>query len=315
MVPFLNTLRDNLSMYVRSLISIVLFAARAAHADVELNEQARNNFGINTTTATTTQISRQWHASAQVLDASMLVISLADLRAAQAAATASSAELQRLEQLHKEDNNVALKTVETARAQAVADSSHVQSLQAQLLNTWGVSISRMQAGERERLAQALVAGDLVLIRAELNNAPTTFTARSAQLKFMGDDTVLNAKVLGALPQIDAQSLGKSYLLSAQQTDGLALQPGQVLSTELQDAARTTSGTKLPRAAVLRWQGRQWAYVEIEVGHYRRVPLTIAQWLDDAALVTAGIKTGDKVVTTGAGLLLGAELKPASAEEE
>jgi hypothetical protein len=66
---------------------------------------------------------------------------------------------------------------------------------------------------------------------------------------------------------------------------------------------------------LRWQGQQWAYVETEAGHYRRVALTIAQWLDDAALVTAGIKSGDKVVTTGAGLLLGAELKPAEAAKE
>jgi multidrug efflux pump subunit AcrA (membrane-fusion protein) len=116
-----------------------------------------------------------------------------------------------------------------------------------------------------------------------------------------------------------QSLGKSYLLSAQLNKDTELQPGQMLSAEFQDATRTTTGIKLPRAAVLRWQGQQWAFVEKQAGHYQRVPLTIAQWLDDAVLISAGseqgIKPGDKIVTTGAGMLLGAELKPADAAKE
>jgi hypothetical protein len=196
----------------------------------------------------------------------------------------------------------------------------MQSLRAQLLSTWGSGIDRMKVGDREQLTQALLTGKVVLIRADLINSPVALATQNVRLNLIGDSgkadsSKLSAKLLGALPQVNAQSLGKSYLLSAQLSKDQELQPGQILSAELQDASRATSGIKLPRAAVLRWQGQQWAYVETEAGHYRRVALTIAQWLDDAALVTAGIKSGDKVVTTGAGLLLGAELKPAEAAKE
>lgn len=305
----ISNVNSTTAMVTRMAAIALTMTLRVAHADVELNEQVRNNFGVATTAAMAVQTSRQWQASAQVLDGAALVSNLADLSAAQATASASSAELQRLEQLYKADTNAALKAVEAARAQAITDDGRVQSLQAQLLSAWGAGISRMKAGERKQLTQALLAGNVVLIRADISNAPTTLTAQSVRLKLIGDNTALNAKLLGALPQTNAQSLGKSYLLSAQQSKDMELQPGQIMSAELQDMSRTTSGIKLPRAAVLRWQGRQWAYVEIEAGHYRRVALTIAQWLDDAVLVSAGIKSGDKVVTTGAGLLLGAELQP------
>lgn len=287
---------------------------RAANADVELNEQARSNFGIATTAAVSAQLSSQWSATAQVLDAAALVSAVADLRAAQAALAAATSELQRLDALYKADNNVALKTVEAARAQVASDASHMQSLQAQMLSTWGAAISRLPAAAREQLSQSILSGKTALLRAELSgNAPTTLTAKTVRLQFLADNSTVNAKLLGAMPQVNPQSLGKAYLLSVELNGNVDLQPGQVLSAQVQDTTRSTQGIKLPRAAVLRWQGQQWAYVEQSPGHYRRVILAVAQWQEDAVLVSGGIKAGDNVVTRGAGLLLGAELQPAEAE--
>jgi hypothetical protein len=291
----------------------LLVISCAVQAEVELSDQARANFGITTTVATAAQVTRQWQAMAQVLDAAPLVTTLAESRAAQAAALASSAELQRLEALYKADN-VALKVVEAARAQTVSDQSRVQTVQAQLLGSWGRAISRMSATEREQLAQAVLAGKQILIRAELaGNAPGSLTVYAVRLQ-LPDNNSVNATLLGSMPLSNIQAVGKAYLLSAATTAEVDLQPGEVLTAELQDAARPVSGIQLPRAAVIRWQGQQWAYVEQSPGHYQRVALSIVQWSEQGALVNTGVKAGDKVVTTGASLLLGAELAPAGKDE-
>ena len=298
-----------------SIAFLLLSIQFPVFADVTLDEKVRENFGIASVAAVSSRQSRQWQASAQVLDASSLVGTLAEIKAAKAAAGASASELKRLEALYQAGNNAALKTVEAARAQTVVDASHVQTLQSQLLSMWGSSISRMPDAERERLSQSVLSGKLVLIRAELiENAPTTLTAQNVRLKFLSDGITVTARLLGAMPQNNGQSLGKAYLLSAPVSEQGELQPGQILSAELQDSARSLTGISVPSAAVLRWQGQQWVYIEHEAGHYQRVAITVSQWLNDAVLVSKGIKTGDKVVTVGAGLILGAELAPPETEK-
>lgn len=286
------------------------------YAAVELTEQVQKNFGINTMATVAVQSARQWQASAQVLDASPLVSVLADLKAAQASANASSSELKRLEALHQSNNNASLKTVEAARAQAMADSARLQVLQAQLLNSWGSGISKLPVQSKEQLLQAILSGQQVLVRADiLDQKNTVISVSAVRLKALSNGRVINAKVLGALPQSQGQSLGKSYLLTVSLNQQIELQPGEVLTAELQDTAHNIKGVRVSKSAVVRWQGQQWVYLEKDGGHYQRVAISIAQWIGDDVIITNGIKAGDRVVTSGAGLVLGAELSPPEAEEE
>lgn len=286
------------------------------YAAVELSEQVQNNFGINSVAAVAVQSPRQWQAGAQVLDASPLVSVLVDLKAAQATANASSSELKRLEALHQSNNNASLKTVEAARAQVMADSARLQVLQSQLLNSWGSGVSKLPAQSKDQLLQAILSGQQVLVRADILDQKIPLISVSAVLlKTLSDGRVINAKVLGALPQSQGQSLGKSYLLTVSLNQHIDLQPGEVLTAELQDTAHNIQGVRVPKSAVVRWQGQQWVYLEKDGGHYQRVAISIAQWTGDDVLITKGIKAGDKVVASGAGLVLGAELSPPEAEEE
>ncbi len=298
------------------MTSLLLLLQCPVYAAVKLTEQVRTNFGITTVVAVSVQSARQWQAAAQVLDASMLVNVLADLNAAQASASASSSELKRLESLYQSGNNAALKTVESARAQSIADSARVQSLQAQLLSTWGNGIGQMAVQAQDQLLRSLLSGKTVLARAELlNPAPAGLSASTMRLRLLSDNSLINAKLLGPLPHTHSQSLGNAYLLSVANSSQFQLQPGQILSAELQDVTHAVSGIKVPKSCVVRWQGRHWVYVEHEQGHYQRVAVSIGQWLDEAVLITNGIKVGDKVVAVGAGLILGAELSPQDTEEE
>jgi hypothetical protein len=300
-------------------INIIILAMSIqvpAYAAVELTEQVRHNFGIHSVVAVAAQSARHWQASAQVLDTSELVKILADLKAAQASVNASSSELKRLEALHQSNNNASLKAVEVARAQAISDSGHFQVLQAQLLNTWGSGVSKLSGQLKEQLVQSITSGQQVLVRADLlNQASSMPSVSSVRMKRLSDERVINAKVLGALPQTQGQSLGSSYLLAVSLNQQIELQPGQMLTAELQDTTHTVQGIRVPKSTVVRWQGQQWVYLEHEAGHYQRVGVSIAQWAGDDVLVNKGIKAGDKVVNSGAGLLLGAELSPPDAEEQ
>ena len=299
-------------------ISILLLTCLQVpvYAAVTLSEKVQHNFGIHSESAVAVQSARQWQASAQVLDASSLVSLLSDLKVAQAVANASGRELQRLEALHKENNNVSLKTVEAARAQAISDSAHIQVLQAQLLSGWGGGVSKMSVQLREQLIQDILTGQQVLVRADLLSQTSPVISFSlVRIKLLSDDRVINAKVLGSLPQTQGQSLGKSYLLVVATNHQSELLPGQLLTAELQDAAHPVQGVQIPKSAVVRWQGQYWAYLEQELGHYQRVSISVTQWLEQSVIVSKGIKAGDKVVASGAGLILGAELSPPETEEE
>ncbi len=283
-------------------------------AEVELSDKVRDNFGITTVPVNGAQVAQRWQAQAQVLDATTLVSTLAELRSAHSAAMASAAESKRLEALHQADSNASLKSVEAARAQAVSDQARVQMLRAQLLSSWGNGIARMADDAREQLAKQILNGSAVLIRAELNSNGGKLAADKVRLSFLSGEASVSAQLLGKLPQ-SINSLGTAYLLRASINADQDLQPGQVLQAELQDVSRIVTGIKLPRAALLRWQGQQFVYVETAANHYLRKAVQVSQWLEDAALLKSGLSAGDKVVTTGAGLLLGAETAPAEEEED
>lgn len=76
-------------------------------------------------------------------------------------------------------------------------------------------------------------------------------------------------------------------------------------------ARAVSGrAAAPRGAILRYDGRQWAFVEAEPGRYVRRQLELAEPLDEGWLVRRGVAPGEKIVTVGAQTLLSEELKSA-----
>lgn len=294
------------------ILLMSLFSAAALANEVVINDSVRNNFGISTAKISATSVTQQWQATATVLDAASLITAITDLRAAQAVSAASSSELKRTQALHQDDNGVALKVVEAANAQAIADRGKVQSLRAQLQTTWGSAVRRMNDGELEQLARQVLSGT-VLLRAELIGGVPVNMKITKALLYEQSGPPLTGRVIGSLPLSAEQAIGRAFLLSVD-ANHLDLQPGQVLRAELHDANRTVAGSLVPRAALVRWQGQQWLYVQHAVGHYERIAVQVQQWLTDGALINAGVQPGDQVVITGAGLLLGAEHAPAEHED-
>jgi len=85
-------------------------------------------------------------------------------------------------------------------------------------------------------------------------------------------------------------------------------PGGRLRPEMFAEIRQSQGSQtlpvVPNGAVLQAEGRSTVYVERTKGEFQEVPVTIA-WQDgDRIALSAGVHTGDRVVTDGVMLLRG-----------
>jgi hypothetical protein len=291
-----------------AIAMLAVCVVHSATAEVKLTAATRKNFGVEIVALATTSVPKTWHATAQVLDPAALIAQLSDIRAAELQAKTSRNEAERLSRLYEADSNISLKILEAARAQSAADRAKLDSLRAQWLTGYGRALAALGDSERERLSNDLLAGTAVLARAEtLQSVPSAAVFKSGRVRELSGDASWNAQVLGPAALAN-QSMGNAYLLKIP----AALQPGTLLEAELNDAKSTLQGIKVPRSAVIRWQGSNWAYVETEPNTFERVALTPVAWIDDGCLVQQGLTPGSKVVSVGAALLLAAETR--SAEE-
>ena len=73
------------------------------------------------------------------------------------------------------------------------------------------------------------------------------------------------------------------------------------------------GVVVPAAAVVLSDGASWVYVEKESGHYGRVEVNTARQVEGGYFLPqdSGVKPGQPVVVSGAGLLLAREINPST----
>jgi hypothetical protein len=278
---------------------VLVIAYAPARADVQLTAQQRENLGIKVATLAKSEVSKTYTATAVVLDATPLVTLLSDLRAAQSAAAASHNELERVQQLHADEANVSLKVVEAARTQSVADAGRVNGLRSQLA-AWGPGIAALTESDRERLSASLAANRSALLRAELRQGGAA-QFRQARVRILDHEESWPAQVIGVGGQSVSQGIGHAYLL---RVDAASLQAGQVATAELIDSRKSVAGVKIPRSAIVRWQGSAWIFIEAEGKFVRRL-IHPVEWLDEGCLVQEELQ-GQSIVVVGASMLLAAE---------
>ena len=254
-----------------------------------------------------------------------------EIAAAESAAKSSGEELARVQTLFKQ-NNASARALQAAEAAARKDQLQVQSQQAltrramqqveatahrdqvaleairlKLVQAWGGAI----AGQSDRLAfvQSLVALEAVLIRIDLPAGETLGgTPRSARIvPLVGEATPVEAACLGSAPNADPQSQGQGFLFLLK-PNSPRLVPGAALTGFLPQPGQPQSGALVPRAAVLRVNGRPSVYVQTGENVFTRREIALDHPLADGWFVTRGVKPGDKVVVIAAQVLLAEELK-------
>src|SRR4051812_48217202 len=295
---------------VRALRPAILLAFVAAVggktclADVQLQAEERENLGIQTEAVQMLNVARQWSAAATVLDAGPLVAALADLRAAESAAETSREEFRRADQLYQNDANVARKTRDAARTQAITDEGRVATVRSQLLAAWGQPILGTSPAARQRLVDDLLGGRATLVRAEpVQPIPQGARFSRAELSSFDGPARWTATILGALPQGSAPAFAGAILLSVP----VALSAGQPLQARLVDAQAGVRGPGVPASAIVRGRGAEGVYEEKPANTFVRLAVRRGARVEGRAVLEGSVSKDAKIVIVGARALLGAEL--------
>ncbi|MGN2247945.1 hypothetical protein ACFWZ3_14770 [Frateuria sp. GZRR35] len=280
-----------------------LLAASAAATELDAASQAR--LGLRVASLAQGEMPPTTRAVADVLDPAPLAKAIDELEAAQAAARASRAELVRTQALLAAEGNASRKALEAAQAQAAADQARLREARVALRSAWGDDLADMAPARRDRLLDALVRGDQVLLRAEpLGRPDATLKVRAATLQ-MPHGADAPAQVLGRLPR-STSGLAAGWLLQA---DAGPLVPGMVLTAQLHGEGRPVRGVLLPRAAIVRWNGLDWAYVATGATRFERRAVHPSAMTPAGWLVGTPFRPGERVVVQGAEALIAVDAAP------
>ena len=233
-----------------------------------------------------------------------------DIAKARAAAQASQAEYARLRQLNRGGANVAVKTVETARAASESDAATLQNaqqslavLQSSIQLHWGAVLAGWLAQGSPQLDAMLAQRSyLVQVTAIGTYGQAPPPRATAQLP---DGTHVSARLISALPQLDPRLQSPSFLYSVSAHPGLV--PGINVPFFL-PSGPVRSGVTVPYGAVVWWQGKAWCYVEESPGKFTREEVPTDNPHPAGWFVSEGIAARARVVTAGAQTLLSEEFR-------
>ncbi len=242
-------------------------------------------------------------AYGNVLDPSPLAVLVNELKAAEAAADISRKQAERAKKLFSEAENVSRKTVETAEAQLTSDELKFQSIHQRLELDWGTALVKLESSEREKLIGQLVAYETVLIRVDVAAGQNiSANPTSARIEILGNEQTLSATVFSSTVTVNSNSQGQGFLLQASGKNS-ALRPGLFVKAYLTIPGSAEKETVIPSSAVVRFNGKTWIYLQSDADKFIRREVEIKN-----GVFTSLECSGEKVVATGAQILLSEELK-------
>jgi hypothetical protein len=288
------------------LLIAAMLAASLASAEVTLSPREQARLGVVTRTLATTRHSTQTDAFAKVLDPEPLVQLDSDLAAAEAAASASAAEAARSRALNMQGAALSAKDTEAAIAQARQDALKVDMLRRRLGLEWGPGIARLGAAARARLVHGLSAGSIALVHVDTHNNEGQAGARFVKVD-IGDDSVRGA-VIGPARAAEPRLQSSGLIVQVSGRAAILLSVGLTQSAHIESATAET-GVMIPRQAVIRYEGLDWAYVRANASTFERRMIDGPVPEADGFFVAHGFAGGDVVVVGGATALFAAEQSP------
>ncbi len=275
----------------------------------------------------------RWAPLERVDLASRLAAARADVEAMTAALASERAALERARTLNAEGKIVSDRAREEAEARVKGEEARLRALretvrliEAALAAAGASTGARPLVVERggevvEMLAQAgeavesgqpilrVARFDRLLARVHLpagqvSDGPIP-TARIVALGH--EDHPLRGERIALGATVDPTTRGQTWLFRVSPA-GVPLRPGTPLIAYLPLAGGRRQGVVIPRASIVRSEGKAWAYVQVAEERFTRRPLALESAAENGWRVAAGFAAGDRVVVDGAQTLLSEELK-------
>ena len=287
-------------------LCLALAAGPARAAGVQISPDIQRRLGVVTQKVTLARRSTEIDAFAKVLDPAPLAQSDSDLETAEAAAAASAAQARRSKALHAADGSIAAKDVEAAVSQARQDALKVALLRRQLALAWGPGVARLSDAARGKLVRALADGSAALVHVDTHNNDGQAGARFVKVD-IGDGSARGA-VIGPARQAEPRLQSSGLIVEITGRSAILLSVGLTQSAHIQSTT-TESGVMIPREAVIRYRGLDWAYVRADASTFERRLIDNPVPETDGFFVAHGFAGGDEVVVGGATALFAAEQSP------
>jgi hypothetical protein len=275
----------------------------APYTGVTLAPDVQARLGVRTAPLKSERRSAQIDAFAKVLDPGPLAQLQTDLEAAEASAAASAAEASRAKALNASGSAVASKDAEAAEAQAKNDAVHLQQLRQRLGLEWGPGIQRLTDVRRRELIRALANGQAALVHIDSPNNEGQAQARSVEID-IGDGQA-HGELLGPARAAEPRLQSSGLIAEVRGKSAILLSVGLIQSAHINTPA-SAPGVMIPRSAVIRFDGSDWAYVRRGAQGFERRRLDNPTPGAAGLFVTRGFSAGDELVVQGAAELFGAE---------
>lgn len=281
----------------------VALAQVAPYTGVTLDPPVQARLGVRTVTLKSERRSAQVDAFAKVLDSGPLAQLETDLESAEASAAASAAEAKRARALNASGSAVASKDAEAAEAQARNDAQHALILRQRIGLEWGPGLQRMSDARRRALIKALSGGQAALVHIDSPNNEGQAQARSVEID-IGDGQA-HGELLGPARAAEPRLQSSGLIAVVRGKSAILLSNGLIQSAHINTPA-SSPGVMIPRSAVIRFNGSDWAYVRRGPQGFERRRLDNPTPGEGGLFVTRGFSAGDELVVQGAAELFGAE---------
>ncbi len=122
-----------------------------------------------------------------------------------------------------------------------------------------------------------------------------------------EDQPITAERIATSTTIDPKTQGQSFLFRLGETRQ-GMRPGLAITAYLATAGAPRKGVVVPRSAIVRHEGKTYAYVQISSDQFVRKEMPVSEPVAGGYFTASGFAPGDRVVVVGAQLLLSEEFK-------
>jgi hypothetical protein len=286
----------------------------AGNPAVKMDPASRERIGLRVEALKFVDLPAVKTAYGKVLSPEPLLALHGEISAAEAALKASGAEYERTKKLHEDGQGTSLKAVESAEAQFRADEVRVKGAALRLRSGWGKEISALSSSEREELLERMAREEAFLARVSLPAAeslpgrPAKAVVEIADVAISGSEGPgFPAGAVYEAPTVDDSLRGRGFILRMEGKD-LPFRPGATVLARLEVPGKTEKGALIPSSAIVRFEGKSWAYVEAPPESFARMEILRSRPAQGGWFAPEGFSRGESVVVLGAQALLSEELR-------
>lgn len=294
---------------------------------VRLDEELQRDSGIEARVLEAESMPLETSAYAEVVDLQPLLEHRAEYnrlgaerRVDAAALTASRQEYERLRKLREQQRYVSEQELIAAQARAEGDEARLQGIESQLrdlralvLQSWGARLTGWALDGGSDEFERLVAREQVLLLVSLRAGDTLPAGEEVVLVGRDQDTeqYARAELVSAAPRTDPAFQGETWYFRA---DAGRLRTGMRVDAVIRTGSGTATGVRVPASAIVWEGGKPWVYLQLDRERFARRALDSWRELGDAWFVTGTLAPGERIVRSGAQMLLSEELRSQIPEE-